>query len=128
MADWHRENVHTDPQMPVSNGHKVAVIGAGPSGLTCAGDLAKAGYKVTIYEALHVAGGVLMYGIPEFRLPKDIVQTEIEGLKKLGVDIETNMVMGKVLTIDAVSYTHLARYSRPGRLPYRSKNCWKHPG
>ena len=78
----------------------MAVIGAGPSGLTVAGDLAKMGYKVTVYEALHVAGGVLMYGIPEFRLPKDIVQHEIEGLKELGVDIECNMVIGKVLTID----------------------------
>ena len=79
---------------------KVAVIGAGPSGLTVAGDLAKLGYKVTVYEALHVAGGVLMYGIPEFRLPKDIVQHEVEGLKELGVDIECNMVIGKVLTVD----------------------------
>ena len=100
VADWHRENVHTKPEMPTPNGHKVAVIGAGPSGLTVAGDLAKLGYKVTIYEALHVAGGVLMYGIPEFRLPKDIVQHEVEGLKELGVDIECNMVIGKVLTID----------------------------
>ena len=100
VADWHRENVHTDPVVPASNGHKVAVIGAGPSGLTAAGDLAKMGYQVTIYEALHVAGGVLMYGIPEFRLPKDIVQHEVEGLKELGVDIECNMVIGKVLTID----------------------------
>ena len=78
----------------------MAVIGAGPSGLTVAGDLAKLGYKVTVYEALHVAGGVLMYGIPEFRLPKDIVQHEVEGLKELGVDIECNMVIGKVLTVD----------------------------
>ena len=100
VADWYRENVHTKPQAPAPNGHKVAVIGAGPSGLTVAGDLAKMGYKVTVYEALHVAGGVLMYGIPEFRLPKDIVQHEIEGLKELGVDIECNMVIGKVLTID----------------------------
>ena len=100
VADWHRENVHTPVTPPAPNGHKVAVIGAGPSGLTAAGDLAKMGYKVTIFEALHVAGGVLMYGIPEFRLPKDIVQTEIEGLRALGVDIETNMVIGKVLTID----------------------------
>ena len=82
------------------NGMKAAVVGAGPAGLTAAGDLAKLGYKVTVYEALHVAGGVLMYGIPEFRLPKDIVQHEVEGLKELGVDIETNMVIGKVLTID----------------------------
>ena len=100
VADWHRENVHTPVAPPAPNGHKVAVIGAGPSGLTAAGDLAKLGYKVTIFEALHVAGGVLMYGIPEFRLPKDIVQTEIDGLRALGVDIETNMVIGKVLTID----------------------------
>ena len=100
VADWYRNNVHTKPVAPAPNGHKVAVIGAGPSGLTVAGDLAKLGYKVTVYEALHVAGGVLMYGIPEFRLPKDIVQHEVEGLKELGVDIETNMVIGKVLTID----------------------------
>ena len=100
VADWYRENVHARPEKPASNGHKVAVIGAGPSGLTAAGDLAKLGYKVTVYEALHVAGGVLMYGIPEFRLPKDIVQHEVEGLKELGVDIECNMVIGKVLTVD----------------------------
>ena len=100
VADWYRNNVHTKPVAPASNGHKVAVIGAGPSGLTVAGDLAKLGYKVTVYEALHVAGGVLMYGIPEFRLPKAIVQQEIDGLKKMGVDFECNMVIGKVLTID----------------------------
>ena len=100
VADWHRENVHTAPIVPEWNGHKVAVIGAGPAGLTAVGDLAKLGYKVTVYEALHVAGGVLMYGIPEFRLPKAIVQQEIDGLKKMGVDFECNMVIGKVLTID----------------------------
>ncbi len=100
VADWHREHNKDAVTPPKSNGHKVAVIGAGPTGLTAAGDLAKMGYKVTVYEALHVAGGVLMYGIPEFRLPKNIVQTEIEGLKALGVDIETNMVIGQVLTID----------------------------
>ena len=100
VADWHRENVHTAPVVPEWNGHKVAIIGAGPAGLTAAGDLAKLGYKVTVYEALHVAGGVLMYGIPEFRLPKAIVQQEIDGLKKMGVDFECNMVIGKVLTID----------------------------
>ena len=100
VADWHRENVHTAPIVPAWNGHKVAIIGAGPAGLTAAGDLAKLGYKVTVYEALHVAGGVLMYGIPEFRLPKAIVQQEIDGLKKMGVDFECNMVIGKVLTID----------------------------
>ena len=100
VADWHRENVHTAPIVPEWNGHKVSSIGAGPAGLTAAGDLAKLGYKVTVYEALHVAGGVLMYGIPEFRLPKAIVQQEIDGLKKMGVDFECNMVIGKVLTID----------------------------
>ena len=100
VADWHREHCTTTPEQPASNGHKVAVIGAGPSGLTCAGDLAKKGYEVTIYEALHLAGGVLVYGIPEFRLPKAIVQQEIDGLKAMGVKIETNMVIGKVLTID----------------------------
>jgi glutamate synthase (NADPH/NADH) small chain len=83
-----------------TNGHKVAVIGAGPAGLTCAGDLAKKGYQVTVFEALHVAGGVLVYGIPEFRLPKSIVQKEIDTLKSMGVEILTNMVIGKVLSID----------------------------
>ena len=100
VADWHRENVHAGPAVPAPNGHKVAIIGAGPAGLTAAGDLAKMGYKVTVYEALHVAGGVLMYGIPEFRLPKAIVQQEIDGLKALGVDIECNMVIGRILTVD----------------------------
>ena len=100
VADWHREHVTETPAAPAPNGHKVAVIGAGPSGLTAAGDLAKLGYKVTIFEALHLAGGVLVYGIPEFRLPKSIVQKEIDGLKAMGVDIECNMVIGKVLTID----------------------------
>lgn len=100
VADYHRENATAAPTAPESNGHKVAIVGSGPSGLTAAGDLAKAGYKVTVYEALHTAGGVLMYGIPEFRLPKAIVQKEIENLKAIGVDIETNMVIGKVLTVD----------------------------
>jgi len=100
VADWHREHSDETPAAPESNGHKVAIIGAGPSGLTAAGDLAKLGYKVTVFEALHVAGGVLVYGIPEFRLPKEIVRKEIEGLKAMGVEIMTNMVIGKVLTID----------------------------
>ena len=100
VADWHRAHNTEAPKMPQPNGHKVAIIGAGPAGLTAAGDLAKLGYKVTVFEALHLAGGVLVYGIPEFRLPKAIVQQEIDGLKALGVDIETNMVIGKVLTID----------------------------
>ena len=100
VADWHREHFHGEPKMPVSNGHKVAVIGSGPSGLTAAGDLAKMGYKVTVYEALHTPGGVLVYGIPEFRLPKEIVRQEIGGLKKIGVDVETNVVIGRTLTID----------------------------
>ena len=102
VADWHRENVHTAPVVPESNGHKVAIIGAGPAGLTAAGDLAKLGYKVTVYEALHVAGGVLMYGIPEFRLPKAIVAREVDNLVKMGVDIELNMVIGKILTIPEI--------------------------
>jgi len=100
VADWHREHSGELPEKPEPNGHKAAVIGAGPSGLTCAGDLAKMGYAVTVFEALHVAGGVLVYGIPEFRLPKEIVRKEIEGLKAMGVEILTNMVIGKVLTID----------------------------
>lgn len=100
VADWYREHITQDVVVPVSNGHKVAVIGAGPAGLTCAGDLAKMGYQVSVFEALHVAGGVLMYGIPEFRLPKDIVQKEIQGLKELGVDIQTNMVIGRSESID----------------------------
>ena len=100
VADYARENSTEKPVKPASNGHKVAIVGAGPAGLTCAGDLARMGYEVTVFEALHTAGGVLMYGIPEFRLPKDIVQHEVEGLKELGVDIECNMVIGKVLTVD----------------------------
>ena len=100
VADYHNANCTEKPVKPESNGHKVAVIGSGPSGLTCAGDLAKKGYDVTIFEALHLAGGVLVYGIPEFRLPKAIVQKEIDGLKDLGVKVETNMVIGKVLSID----------------------------
>ena len=100
VADYHLANNKEKPAKPQPNGHKVAIIGSGPSGLTCAGDLAKLGFKVTIFEALHVAGGVLVYGIPEFRLPKDIVQKEVDNLKALNVDIQTNMVIGKTLTID----------------------------
>lgn len=100
VADWHNENTTKTPDKPKSNGHKVCVVGSGPSGLTCAGDLVKKGYEVTIFEALHTAGGVLVYGIPEFRLPKSIVAKEIESLKALGVDIRTNVVIGKTLTID----------------------------
>ena len=100
MADWHREHTEEAAKKPAANGHKVAVIGSGPSGLTAAGDQAKKGYAVTIYEALHTPGGVLVYGIPEFRLPKDIVRQEIDGLRELGVDIETNVVIGRTLTID----------------------------
>ena len=100
VADWHMANAKSAPEKVPSNGHKVAVIGSGPSGLTCAGDLAKKGYDVTVFEAFHVAGGVLVYGIPEFRLPKAIVQKEIDNLKALGVKVETNMVIGKVLSID----------------------------
>lgn len=100
VADWHNQHATEAPVKPTSNGHKVAVVGSGPSGLTCAGDLAKKGYEVTVFEALHTAGGVLVYGIPEFRLPKDIVQKEIDTLKALGVNVETNMVIGRVLSID----------------------------
>ena len=100
VADWHMKNGSAAPVKPQSNGHKVAVVGSGPAGLTCAGDLAKRGYDVTVFEALHVAGGVLVYGIPEFRLPKDIVRREVDGLKALGVKIETDSVIGRVLTIE----------------------------
>ncbi len=100
VADWHNTFCTEAPTRPASNGHKVAIVGSGPSGLTCAGDLAKAGFEVTVFEALHTAGGVLVYGIPEFRLPKAIVAKEVEGLKALGVKIETNVVIGKTLTID----------------------------
>ncbi|MCR4676116.1 MAG: NADPH-dependent glutamate synthase [Sphaerochaetaceae bacterium] len=100
VADWHNEHATEKPEKPASNGHKVAVVGSGPSGLTCAGDLAKKGYQVSVYEALHTAGGVLVYGIPEFRLPKKIVAKEVQTLKDLGVDVETNVVIGKTLTID----------------------------
>lgn len=100
VADYHNKNFKGIVSVPVSNGHKVAVIGSGPSGLTCAGDLAKKGYKVTIFEALHAAGGVLVYGIPEFRLPKDIVNKEVDNLKQYGVDVQTNVVIGKTLTVD----------------------------
>ena len=100
VADWHMKNGSAAPVKPQSNGYKVAVVGSGPAGLTCAGDLAKRGYDVTVFEALHVAGGVLVYGIPEFRLPKDIVRREVDGLKALGVKIETDSVIGRVLTIE----------------------------
>ncbi len=100
VADYHNANFTGTPEKPASNGKAVAVIGAGPAGLTCAGDLAKLGYDVTIFEALHLAGGVLVYGIPEFRLPKSIVRKEIEGLKALGVKVETNIIIGRTITID----------------------------
>ena len=101
VADWSRENGFVPKKAEKMNGKKVAVIGSGPAGLTCAGDLAKLGYEVTIFEALHQPGGVLLYGIPEFRLPKDtVVKTEIENVKKLGVKIECNVVIGKSVTID----------------------------
>ena len=100
VADWH--NMHSDAAIECAenNGHKVAVMGSGPSGLTCAGDLAKAGYTVTVFEALHTAGGVLVYGIPEFRLPKAIVQKEVDNLKAMGVEVVTNVIIGKTLTVD----------------------------
>ena len=100
VADYHNAHAKDEVKRPTPNGHKVAVVGAGPAGLTCAGDLAKMGYDVTIYEALHLAGGVLVYGIPEFRLPKAIVNKEVEGLKALGVKVETNVVIGRSISID----------------------------
>ncbi len=100
VADYCREHFEEEIQKPLLNGHKVAIVGAGPSGLTCAGDLAKLGYSVTVFEALHTPGGVLVYGIPEFRLPKAIVKEEITKLEKMGVKIETNMVIGKIITVD----------------------------
>ena len=100
VADWHNEHAILPTAKPESNGHKVAIVGSGPAGLTCAGDLARLGYDVTIFEALHLAGGVLVYGIPEFRLPKSIVQKEIDGLVALGVKVETKMVIGRSITIN----------------------------
>ena len=101
IADWYIANNTKQAPQPTSNGKKVAVVGAGPAGLTCAGDLARLGYDVTIFEALHEAGGVLVYGIPEFRLPKNrIVKREIENVKKLGVKIETNIIVGKTVSIE----------------------------
>ena len=100
VADWYRENINAMPEKVESNGIKVAVVGSGPAGLTCASDLAKKGYKVSVFEALHTAGGVLVYGIPEFRLPKAIVANEVTKLEALGVEVMTNMVIGRVLTID----------------------------
>ena len=99
-ADYHMKHSDTKAVKPQSNGKKVAVVGAGPSGLTCAGDLAKKGYEVTVFEAFHTAGGVLVYGIPEFRLPKAIVKKEVENLQDLGVEVKTNMVIGRVLSVD----------------------------
>ncbi len=100
VADWAMENLDREPVVSESNGHRVAVVGAGPSGLTCAGDLARKGYEVTVFEAFHKPGGVLVYGIPEFRLPKNIVSKEIDELKKMGVKIETNYVVGRTRTVD----------------------------
>ncbi len=100
VADYHNTHAAETAEKPASNGHKVAIVGSGPAGLSCAGDLVKRGYEVTLFEALHLAGGVLVYGIPEFRLPKAIVRQEIDTLKALGVKVETNMVIGKVLSVD----------------------------
>ena len=100
VADWHNAHSKEAPEKPASNGHRVAVVGSGPAGLTCAGDLARKGYEVTVFEALHLAGGVLVYGIPEFRLPKAIVQKEVDGLKAMGVTIATDTVIGRTISID----------------------------
>ena len=99
-ADLHNAQALPPEKAPVQNGHRVAIVGSGPSGLSCAGDLARLGYEVTVFEALHTAGGVLVYGIPEFRLPKSIVAKEVESLREIGVRIETNVVIGKTLTVD----------------------------
>ena len=100
VADWHNRHAELPKKIENTNGHKVAIVGSGPSGLTCAGDLARLGYEVTVFEALHTAGGVLVYGIPEFRLPKEIVKREVDGLKALGVEVMTNIIIGKTLTVD----------------------------
>ncbi|MCI8808781.1 MAG: NADPH-dependent glutamate synthase [Oscillibacter sp.] len=100
VADWHNAHNQETAEKPASNGHRVAVVGSGPAGLTCAGDLARKGYEVTVFEALHLAGGVLVYGIPEFRLPKAIVQKEVDGLKAMGVTIATDTVIGRTISID----------------------------
>lgn len=113
VADYHLAHDH-EVVKPASNGHRVAVVGSGPSGLTCAGDLAKKGYEVTIFEALHTAGGVLVYGIPEFRLPKSIVSKEVDNLKKLGVTVDTNVVIGKSITVDELLEEYEAVYIGSG--------------
>ncbi len=113
VADYHLAHDH-DVVKPASNGHRVAVVGSGPSGLTCAGDLAKKGYEVTIFEALHTAGGVLVYGVPEFRLPKSIVSKEVDNLKKLGVTVDTNVVIGKSITVDELLEEYEAVYIGSG--------------
>ena len=100
VADWHNAHAEKKADVPAKNGHKVAVVGSGPAGLTCAGEMAKRGYDVSVFEALHQAGGVLVYGIPEFRLPKSIVQKEIDGLGEMGVEIDTNVVIGRTLSVD----------------------------
>ena len=100
VADWWMENGSEELTRPASNGHRVAVVGAGPAGLTCAGDLARMGYEVTVFEALQTAGGVLVYGIPQFRLPKEIVAREVGALERLGVEMKPDMVIGKVDSVD----------------------------
>ena len=124
VADWWMEHGDGKTEKPASNGHRVAVVGAGPAGLTCAGDLAKMGYEVTVFEALHLAGGVLVYGIPEFRLPKSIVQKEVDGLKELGVKVETNVVIGRrraCLWNPAVSSAKGDRRARG----WRAQGAWR---
>ena len=131
VADYARENSTEKPVKPASNGHKVAIVGAGPAGLTCAGDLARLGYEVTVFEALHTAGGVLMYGIPEFRLPKTIVQKEIDPLKDLGVEFVLNLVVGRSETIDELcgdeglqgKFRHADLPREEGRSRRRRQRC-----
>ena len=105
VADWHNMYSSELPKVEKSNGHKVAIVGSGPAGLACAGDLVKKGYSVTVFEALHSAGGVLVYGIPEFRLPKTIVKKEVDTLSAMGVDFQTNIIIGKTLTVDELFST-----------------------
>ena len=118
VADRHNERPKVIRKIR-QNGHRVAVVGSGPAGLTCAGELAKKGYKVTVFEALHTAGGVLVYGIPEFRLPKAIVKKEVETLEKLGVEILTNVVIGKTITVDELLPTTVSRL----HISERARGC-----
>jgi len=127
VADWHNAKATEKPAKPASNGHRVAIIGSGPAGLTCAGDLARKGYEVTVYEALHLAGGVLVYGIPEFRLPKAIVQKEVDGLKAMGVTIATDTVIGRTISIDELMEEQGFSYPGLGSLAVQAVKAIDYP-